>query len=267
MNRFLRGLVMVLIGAGFLRSGNAEDKTPAPIPVVNKKDLSQALNKQVMVTGKVSRAGKSSSGHVFLNFEGNPQFAVFVDRKVVTQFQKVDPSTAFNSKTVIVRGTLERFKDKLQIRLKSPMDLSISEAPAKPDEKQPKPVMLKSIGKDAWISPAGVRYSGRDPEGLTRKDHVLRHAKDIPKRDGPHGVFDGGEELAFAWIDEAWQKVKTARLRPKTEEGRDVYTVSMGRRVGYLGGKTGAEKNHPPLTKVFLVVRRGTSEVITAFPR
>ena len=103
--------------------------------------------------------------------------------------------------------------------------------------------------------------------GLTRKAHVLRHARDIPDRDGPHGVFDGGDEVAFGWIDEAWKKIKTNRIRPQTDDGRDVYTVSMGRRVGFLGGKTGAERNHPPLAKIFIVVRKGTSEVITAFPR
>ncbi|MCA9072423.1 MAG: hypothetical protein KDA84_26040, partial [Planctomycetaceae bacterium] len=110
-------------------------------------------------------------------------------------------------------------------------------------------------------------YVGRDPEGRTRKDHVLRHAKDVPDRDGPHGVFDGGDSVAFAWIDEAWKKIKADRIRPQTENGRETYTISMGRRVGFLGGRTGAERKHPPLTKIFLVFRQGTSEVITAFPK
>ena len=263
-------LLSLLALAGFAHIAPAEDAKPVPIPVANKNDLAKAIGKDIVILGKVSSAGKSNSGHVFLNFATNPQFTVFVDSKVVAQFKGVDPAKTYANKTVLVRGRVEKFREKLQIRLLSPMQISISEA--KPDNGEvenalPKPIELKAIGRDGWISPAGLKYVGKDPEGLNRKDHVLRHSKDIPDRDGPHGVFDGGEELAFAWIDEAWRKIKSDRLRPETENGRDVYVIPMGCRVGFLGGKTGAERKHPPLTKVFLVVREGTSEVITAFPR
>ncbi len=259
-------LFLLLLALGCEGVTPAEDAPPAAIPVANKKDLSEAVGKEVQVLGKVSLTGKSSSGHVFLNFAANPQFTVFVDKKVVAQFQKQDPTKIYMGKTVRVHGRVEKFKEKLQIRLQSPTNISIVEAKNEKDN-PPQPVELKSIGKDAWVSPAGVRYLGRDPDGLNRKDHVLRHAKDIPNREGPHGVFDGGEKLAFAWIDAAWKKIKADRIRPEKESGREVYTVSMGRRVGFLGGETGAKRRHPPLTKIFLVVREGTSELITAFPR
>jgi hypothetical protein len=261
-----RWLLLVLV-VGCSRNVPAEEAAPTTIPVANKQDLAQAIGKDVRVLGKVSHAGKSSSGHVFLNFAANPQFTVFVDKQVVAQFQDQDPAKAYEGKTVVVSGKVERFKEKLQISLESPMKISLAEATVGDGEEELKPVELESLGKGDWISPAGVKYVGKDPDGLSRKDHVLRHAKDIPDRDGPHGVFDGGEELAFAWIDAAWRKIKTDKMRPQTETGRDTYTVSMGRRVGFLGGKTGAQRKHPPLTKIFLVVREGTSEVITAFPR
>lgn len=241
----------------------AEEKPTPQIPVANKKELSQAAGQEVAIVGKVSRTGKSSSGHVFLNFAANSQFTIFIPKTVASQYQE-DPQKTYQGETVLVRGKLTRFRNKLQIQLASPKQLTIT----KPKEPaRPRPVELKSVGNNAWVSPAGVRYIGRDPDGRTRKDHVLRHAKDIPEREGPHGVFDEGASLTFAWIDEAWRKIETDRIRPQTKDGRDIYTVSMGRRVGYLGGKTGAKKRHPQLTKIFLVVRQGTSEVITAFPK
>jgi hypothetical protein len=128
-------------------------------------------------------------------------------------------------------------------------------------------VELKKIGPDAWISPAGLKYQGRDPEGRTRVDHVLRHARDIPDRDGSHGVFDGGPNAVFGVIDEAWRNVEKTKLRPTLEGDRSLYTVPMGRRVGYLGGSAGASRGHPPLTRIFLVIETGTKNVVTAFPR
>lgn len=263
MRKLVCGFLILLLTLSWIYPLLPKEKSDTQIPVANKNELSQAVGKEVSVVGKVSRTGKSSSGHVFLNFAANSQFTIFIPKTVVSQFQD-DPQKSFQGETVVVGGKLERFQNKIQIRLASPKQITITKAKA---PEQPKPVELKSLGNDAWISPAGVRYVGRDPEGRTRKDHVLRHAKDIPNRDGPHGVFDGGESLAFAWIDEAWKKIKADRIRPQTESGRETYTVSMGRRVGFLGGRTGAERKHPPLTKIFLVVRQGTSEVITAFPK
>jgi hypothetical protein len=272
------GLFLLLVGGlpgsgcaqEFPKAGipAAEESAQAAIPVANKADLNKAIGAEVTIAGKVSRAGKSSSGHVFLNFDANSQLTVFIDAEVVKKFAGGDPDKTYAGKTIEIRGKLEKYRDKLQVRLGSPEEITIQkEKPNGGNAETPKPVELKSLGKEEWLSPVGVRYVGRDPEGLSRKDHVLRHAKDQPNRDGPHGVFDGGEELAFAWIDEAWEKAKKEKIRPNTQDGRDAYTISLGRRVGFLGGKTGAERKHPPLTKVFLVVRQGTSEVITAFPR
>ena len=118
-----------------------------------------------------------------------------------------------------------------------------------------------------WLSPAGLRYQGRDPAGLSRIEHIGRHMADIPTRDGPHGVFDGGRERAFAVIDEAWKLAHARRLRPVAEGERSSYTVDMGRRVGFLGGRTGAARKHPPLSRVFIVFETGTTNIITAFPK
>ena len=269
MRNPITALVLLGLLAGLFFKIPAEEKPSAPIPVANKQDLSETVGREVAVEGKVSDTGKSASGHVFLNFSANSQFTIFVDSKVVAKFPS-DPAKTYAGKKVVVRGKVEKYRDKLQIRLDSPDQIQLVQDKPAADGKppgRPEPVVLKSLGQEDWISPAGVRYVGRDPEGLSRKDHVLRHARDIPNRRGPHGVFDGGAELTFAWIDEAWKKVQANKIKPETENGRDVYTVPMGRRVGYLGGQTGKGRNHPPLDTIFLVVRQGTSEVITAFPR
>jgi len=131
----------------------------------------------------------------------------------------------------------------------------------------PKTVRLKQIGPDVWVSPAGLRYAGRDPQGRTRVEHVLRHARDIPERNGPHGVFDGGPERVFAVIDEGWRVAQRKHIRPEIERDRSTYLIPMGRRIGYLGGRTGAQRGHPPLSKLFLVIETKTKNVVTAFPR
>ncbi len=232
------------------------------------QDLKTRVGETIVVTGDIERVGKSSGGHCFLNFVGNGELTVFIASDDVANFEPA-PETAYDGKTIAVRGTLERYQGKLQIRVRAPEAITLVEkARGPPDADQPlEPVTLKAAGRDAWISPACLTYTGRDPQGLTRRDHVLRHAEDLPARDGPHGVFDGGEDLTFAWIDAAWNKIRRDVLPAVVEGDRATYTVSMGRRVGYLGGRTGAERGNPPLTRIFLVLRKGTTEVITAFPK
>jgi len=248
-------------------SGNALPEVPAS----HQQELRNRVGQKILLTGEVSRIGQSASGHRFINFQGNPDLTLFISADDLDHFRPDLPEQRYAGKTIAVTGELERFKDKLQIRIRAPETIRIITRPASgpPDKERDLPagIELKSMGKERWISPAGLIYAGRDPDGRPRKDHVLRHARDIPDRDGPHGVFDGGEERAFAWIDLAWERIQSQHIRPEQEEGRDVYTVSMGRRVGYLGGETGARQQHPPLHRIFLVLRHGTTEVVTAFPK
>lgn len=247
----------------------AESELPV-VEVRSIQDLRSRVGKKLTVEGDVSRIGSSQSGHRFINFHGNSEFSVFISSEDVSKFQPAPPEKAYAGKTIAVTGTLERFNNKLQLRVNAPEAIRIVErvrGPPAGEGKRPEPVELKSIGREAWISPAGLRYVGRDPEGRTRKDHVLRHAQDDPDRPGPHGVFDGGEELAFAWIDTAWEKIQKQKISADQDDGRETYTVSMGQRVGYLGGESGRRKGNPPLSRIFIVLRKGTTEVITAFPK
>ena len=80
-------------------------------------------------------------------------------------------------------------------------------------------------------------------------------------------MFDGGQEVAFAVIDEAWTLAEKRKVKPRIEGDRSSYLVSMGRRVGYLGGTTGKQRGNPPLSRVFIVFETDTKDVVTAFPR
>ena len=258
-----------LVASGTGLSSAATDDTPVRVSAKDVLTLRTLVGRQVTVYGRVTGTNVSAgSGHHFLNFE-NPEFAVICFASDLDKFTSGKPAERYRSCHVEITGALERYRDKLQIRLREPAQIKIDDSPTAKPGKPPaaKKVELKKVGSDTWLSPAGLRYQGRDPDGRTRVDHVLRHAGDIPDRDGSHGVFDGGPDAVFGVIDEAWRNVEKKKLRPTIEGDRSLYTVPMGRRVGYLGGRAGASRGHPPLTNVFLVIETGTKNVVSAFPR
>ena len=83
----------------------------------------------------------------------------------------------------------------------------------------------------------------------------------------PHSQVLDTEAVDQKNIDEAWRLAHTRRLRPVAEGERSSYTVDRGRRIGFLGGRTGAAQKHPPLSRVFIVFETGTTNLITAFPK
>ncbi len=124
---------------------------------------------------------------------------------------------------------------------------------------------LRQLSNGDLVSSAGLIYGRGGREG-TRLAHVLRHAEDQPNRPGSHGVFDGGVDTIVAVIDEAFRKgLQGGSGSRVTREGdRTVYTVDLGRRVGYVGGSTGKRSGYPPAHHVRLVV--AGKRVITAYP-
>lgn len=72
-------------------------------------------------------------------------------------------------------------------------------------------------------------------------------------------------EGALATIDRAYERAKkNQRTTKKVDDGRTIYTVDMGKRVGYVGGRDGNRKRKPMARRVRLVLE-GT-RVITAYP-
>jgi hypothetical protein len=270
--KWIGALCLLLCAAGFglpraagqspaSKSQIAEESAAIPANLVIK--LRERVGQQVTVTGHIERTSRSNSGHHFLNFNAS-ELTIVCFAKDAAKFKEAAPADAFKNKNVSVNGTLELYKGKLQIRLEDPQQIKILTTERRGPTRA---VELKQVGKDVWLSPAGLKYAGHDPAGLTRVEHILRHVTDQPDRDGPHGVFDGGEGIAFAVIDEAWQMAQSRKLPANQEGDRSSYLVSMNRRIGFLGGKEGKQRRHPPLQRVFIVFETGTKNIITAFPR
>lgn len=136
------------------------------------------------------------------------------------------------------------------------------------DETQPNDTLkygsLREIGKDRYISLAGLLYTPGSAEGH-RLEHLRRHTEDQPSRPGKHGVFDGGMEGALKTIDQAYENAKIGkRTSTRKEDGRTIYTVDLGQRIGFVGGQDGNQKNQPMARRVQLVL--DGNRVITAFP-
>ena len=124
---------------------------------------------------------------------------------------------------------------------------------------------LRALGDDVWESAEGLRYGPGSAQG-NRVLHVMEHAADIPARAGPHGVFEGGRTTVVATIDEAYALARAGGpgVTVVQQGSRTVYTVNMGRGVGFVGGQAGAALGNPAASHVRLVLE-GTN-VITAFP-
>ncbi|HPL15182.1 MAG TPA: hypothetical protein PL180_00700 [Spirochaetota bacterium] len=125
--------------------------------------------------------------------------------------------------------------------------------------------LLVPAGKDAWKTKSGLLIAGRDPDGRTRLDHIMRHASDIPGRP-KHGVFSVTKAGVIDLMDEAWKKIKAGAVPEKERGGKIAYTVGMGRPIGYLGGRKGRERGNPKLASVRMVIKKGTTAVVTFFP-
>lgn len=124
--------------------------------------------------------------------------------------------------------------------------------------------LLREIRADRYISPQGLQYLPGSAEGH-RLEHLRRHTEDQPSRPGKHGVFDGGMEGALATIDDAYQRArKNQRTTKQVDRDRTIYTVDMGRRIGYVGGRDGNRQRKPMARRVKMVLE-GT-QVITAYP-
>lgn len=124
--------------------------------------------------------------------------------------------------------------------------------------------ILQPLGRDRYRSPAGLLYTPGSAEGHRLK-HLQRHVVDDPDRPGPHGVFDGGMEGALQTIDRAFARAEQGRGATRQEDqGRTIYTVDLGGRVGFVGGREGRRKRHPSARRVRLVLEG--NRVITAYP-
>jgi hypothetical protein len=143
-----------------------------------------------------------------------------------------------------------------------------SSQPAVSSEQRPNvelPDVFEAIGRDTYRTPAGLVY-GRGSVDRTRLAHLLSHTEDDPNRPGQHGVFDETDPAALVLlVDEAYRQGLSGKNAERQREGnREVFTVDLGRRIGFIGGEVGNRRRRPCATHVRLVVEG--DRFITAFP-
>jgi hypothetical protein len=103
-------------------------------------------------------------------------------------------------------------------------------------------------GTQTWRTPAGVDYGPGSIHG-NRVKHVLDHAEPNPAKKA-HTVFNVGRARVLGLVDEAWR----AKGNPLPNDP-GAYIVQMGRVIGTAGE-----------TSIKIIVRPGTSKIITAYP-
>lgn len=125
--------------------------------------------------------------------------------------------------------------------------------------------VLREVGPDRYLSAAGLMYGPGSQEGHRLK-HLERHLEDSPQRPGSHGVFDGGMEAALKVIDEGYERAKSGKsgVTKEVDDPRTIYTINMGKRIGFVGGRDGNRRNKPMARRLRIVV--DGNQLITAFP-
>jgi hypothetical protein len=152
----------------------------------------------------------------------------------------------------------------LQQRFATPGDNQTAAASASSDERELRYGLLREVARDRYLSPAGLLYTPGSAEGH-RLEHLRRHTEDDPTRPGKHGVFDGQMTGALATIDRAYQRAQTGQRTTKQQDDRrTIYTVDMGGRVGFIGGREGNQRRKPMARRVRLVLEG--NRFITAYP-
>ncbi|MEE4681206.1 hypothetical protein V2K69_05490 [Pseudomonas alliivorans] len=99
-----------------------------------------------------------------------------------------------------------------------------------------------------WTTPAGLDYGQGSVQG-NRVLHVLEHAEPNPAKT-THSVFSMDRKEILGAVDEAWLKKGSPVVGDP-----GAYVVPMGRAIGTSGE-----------TSIKVIVRPGTSQIITAYP-
>ncbi len=70
---------------------------------------------------------------------------------------------------------------------------------------------------------------------------------------------------ALKTIDDAYQRAQKNQRTTKTvDRNRTIYTVDLGKRIGFMGGQEGDRRRNPMARRVRLVLEG--KRVITAYP-
>jgi len=124
---------------------------------------------------------------------------------------------------------------------------------------------LRASRPGTYESPAGLRYSRGSRHGHRLK-HLMAHTVDQPDRPGQHGVFSSQDVAeVVALVDEAYRLALAGKnTHIDREQNRTVYTIDLGRRIGFIGGESGNRRAKPAARHLRLVLEG--KNFVTAFP-
>ncbi len=120
--------LLVLFATTDLRAEDAAAANPLAVaaPTIAWQDAARFVGEQVEVVGRIEHAGKSRTGHVFLNFarQYRGTLTLFIDRKVVDAFPE-SPDKLYRGKLLKVTGRVYLHQGGPNIALKSPDQIQL----------------------------------------------------------------------------------------------------------------------------------------------
>jgi len=203
--------------------------------------------------GQQDSAASTTSQH---SADRNRVVIVDVDAPVVAEVDRSDVTLSIEPASRSTSGSGQPLDNTEGVQSKS--DAARSKA-------APALGQLREIRNNVFESTAGLLYVPGSADNH-RLRHVMQHSKDDTTKP-IHGVFQGNRDQILALIDEAYQKAKKGGrdVQSKKQNDRLVYTVNLGRKIGYVGGSEGKRANHPSCRYVLIVLEDG-NVVITAYP-
>ncbi|MEX2580079.1 MAG: hypothetical protein WD342_13555 [Verrucomicrobiales bacterium] len=140
---------MKKIAAVALAFGACLSSSPADEKIyVASTDTERILSEEgrkVVVHGETGGSTKSSSGTNFVGFD-EAEFQLVTFKSDLDQFEEGEPHEIYDGKRVAVEGTVSVYRDRPQIKLTSPAQVTLLERdepfPPKPvvkDDREPKP--------------------------------------------------------------------------------------------------------------------------------
>ncbi len=132
MKLWLRSLCLSTLLIALPASLHAEDKPIiAPeegLPLIDWTDAGKFVGKRVIVQGKIAATGRGKS-ITFLNFDAGRSFTAIVRKGNYDKFPKA-PDVMYGNRIVQIRGTISTYRDKPQIEVSSPDQVTIVEKAA-----------------------------------------------------------------------------------------------------------------------------------------
>jgi DNA/RNA endonuclease YhcR with UshA esterase domain len=134
----MRLTVTLIIGITLVSSPPVDDKKSGTKNEAEKavtlKEAAKKVGEKCTVELSVKSTGKGGSGVIFLNSSANYQdddnFTIFLPKEAVAKFkeEKIEDVPAhFKGKTIRVTGTVKLFRDKPEIEIEKPSQITVVE--------------------------------------------------------------------------------------------------------------------------------------------